>query len=101
MSPELIDSFAYTHDPVGNRLTKTDSGKTINYNFDPIYRLTKASPRSRTTAQLPEDIVNHHTEAYSYDPVGNRQTGPKSTDGYTYDSANELLNYSGHPNKRR
>ncbi len=31
--------------------------------------------------------------------MGNRQTGPQSTDGYTYNSGNELLNYSGHPNK--
>jgi RHS repeat-associated protein len=44
-------------------------------------------------------IVNHHSEAYSYDPVGNRNTGPKSTDGYAYNSGNELLNSTSYPNK--
>jgi RHS repeat-associated protein len=63
--------------------------------YDEMCRLTKASPKSRTTAQLPEDVVNHHTEVYSYDPVGNRLTGPKSTDSYTYDSGNEQLTYKG------
>jgi RHS repeat-associated protein len=91
---QTIDSFAYTHDNVGNRLTKSDSNKNINYNYDQIYRLTKASPKSRTTAQLPEDIVNHHSEGYSYDAVGNRQTGPQASN-WTYNANNELLSLSG------
>jgi YD repeat-containing protein len=65
------------------------------FNYDLIYLLTKASPRSRSSAQLAEDVVNHHTEGYGYDPVGNRNSGPKSTDNYTYNTGNEQLSYNG------
>ena len=93
---QTIDTFSYTYDNVGNRLTKKDTDKTISYNYDQIYRLTKAAPSGRNKLEkLLENIVNHHTEAYSYDAVGNRQTGPKAADGYTYDAANELLTSQG------
>jgi RHS repeat-associated protein len=93
---QTIDTFSYTYDNVGNRLTKKDADKTIGYTYDQVSRLTKAAPSGRNKlGKLLENIVNHHTEAYSYDPVGNRQTGPKATDGYTYDAANELLTSQG------
>ena len=92
---QTIDSFGYTYDNVGNRLAKTDSDKTISYNYE-IYRLTKAAPHSRNKLEkMMDDIVKQNTEGYSYDPVGNRQTGPKSTDSYTYDDGNEQLTYKG------
>jgi len=63
---------------------------------DPLYRLTKATPKSNNPlTPLLDDILKHHTENYSYDPVGNRTSGPKSTDSYTYDSGNEQLTYNG------
>jgi hypothetical protein len=37
-----IDSFSYTHDKVGNRLSKKQLLQTINYSYDPLYRLTQA-----------------------------------------------------------
>ena len=98
---QTIDSFGYTYDNVGNRITKaindgTITANTINYNYDQIYRLTKATPKSKNPLiNLLDDILKLNTEAYSYDPVGNRQTGPKSTDGYTYDDGNEQLTYKG------
>lgn len=92
-----IDSFAYSYDNVGNRLTKTDDHKALHYNYDPIYRLTKATPKSNNKLiQLLQETANHHSETYSYDPVGNRQTGPKANDSYNYDSGNELLTSKGH-----
>ena len=90
-----IDTSSYTYDNAGNRLTKKDTEKTDRYNYDDIYRLTTVAPKSNPLMQLIYDIFNLNTEAYSYDPVGNRQTGPKSTDGYTYDSGNEQLTYKG------
>ena len=45
-------------------------------------------------------IVNHHSEAYSYDPVGNRQTGPDKFDSYTYNNGNELLTSTEHPHQK-
>ncbi len=91
-----LDAFSYTHDNVGNRITQKDTMKIISYNYDPIYRLTKTTPKSNNPLiQLLDDILKLHTESYSYDPVGNRNTGPKSTDSYTYDSGNEQLSYKG------
>lgn len=95
-----IDAFSYTYDNVGNRITKSDSDKNINYNYDQIYRLTKATPKSNNPLiQLLDNILKLNTESYSYDPVGNRQTGPNKNESYTYDSGNEMLNYSKNPNK--
>ncbi|HNZ64449.1 MAG TPA: RHS repeat-associated core domain-containing protein [Smithella sp.] len=101
---QTIDSFAYTHDPVGNRLTQTikeNIPHTMNYTYDKVYRLAKASPFSRNKLEkLFDDIVHHHTEAYSYDPVGNRQTGPDKFDSYTYNDGNELLTSTEHPHQK-
>jgi len=89
---KTIDSFSYTYDQVGNRLTKTDADKTINYEYDRIYRLTRAKPVHRhSKAWLPPGISKQQTESYSYDPVGNRQTGPTPNQSYTYNAGNELL----------
>jgi len=55
-----INSFAYTHDGVGNRKTMTELNGVHGYDYDKIYQLTKATHPLR-----PE-------EAFSYDPVGNR-----------------------------
>ncbi len=81
-------------------MTRTDNHKTINYNYDRVYRLTKSSPFSRNKLEkLFDDIVHHHSESYSYDPVGNRQTGPDKFDSYTYNNANELLTSTEHPHQ--
>lgn len=72
-----ITSSGYTHYPAGNRETKTG---TINetYLYDEIYRLTKA-------------ITPRGTENFTYDEVGNRQTGPGPRDtGYQYNAGNQI-----------
>jgi RHS repeat-associated protein len=98
---KIIDSFSYTHDNVGNRLTKTDEAssphdpdKTINYRYDNIYRLLNATPEKKGKGKLEDAIIKHHTESYSYDPVGNRQTGPKANDSYTYNTGNALTQFN-------
>lgn len=77
---KIIASFAYTHDKVGNRLAKTEPDNKINYAYDAIYRLLKAQPNRHKKA-----------ETYSYDPVGNRLTGPDQHTDYSYGAGNELL----------
>ncbi|OGP66409.1 MAG: hypothetical protein A2W27_02835 [Deltaproteobacteria bacterium RBG_16_44_11] len=99
---KIIDSFSYTHDNVGNRLTKTeeassphDLDKTINYAYDAIYRLQAATPEKRGKGKLAEAINKYQAENYSYDAVGNRQSGPHSRDAYSYNAGNELLTSTG------
>ncbi|MBU2540802.1 MAG: hypothetical protein KJ593_02770 [Candidatus Omnitrophica bacterium] len=71
-----LDSYSYTYDNAGNRLTMTDNDGTHNYTYDDIYRLTNAAhPQPENPA-----------ENYAYDSVGNRN--PAS---YTYNDANRLL----------
>jgi RHS repeat-associated protein len=70
--PITVDSFVYTHDSVGNRLSMTDLGGLHTYQYDPLYQLLQA------VHPLPP------TEQFSFDPVGNRS-------GTTVDSNNALL----------
>jgi YD repeat-containing protein len=77
---QTIDSFGYAYDNTGNRITKKDNDKTISYNYDQLYRLTKTTPKSKNILiQLLDYILNINTEAYSYDPVGNRQYSTQGT----------------------
>ncbi|OGU15937.1 MAG: hypothetical protein A2076_04630 [Geobacteraceae bacterium GWC2_53_11] len=76
----IIASFAYTHDNVGNRMTKTEPDGRTSYGYDAIYRLLTAQPNRHDKA-----------ETYSYDPVGNRLTGPEQHTAYLYGAGNELL----------
>ncbi|MGQ0602628.1 MAG: RHS repeat domain-containing protein [Anaerolineales bacterium] len=72
-----FDNFSVT--PVGGV-----SAQTINYTYDPLYRLTNA---------------NYSTSSvftYTYDAVGNRLSQTiTSTMVYTYDDANRLTNAGG------
>jgi RHS repeat-associated protein len=99
---KIIDAFSYTHDNVGNRLTKTEDGivphapdKKINYTYDAIYRLQAAEPEKRGKGKLSEAINKYQTENYTYDAVGNRQRGPHSKDSYSYNAGNELITSTG------
>jgi len=58
---------------------------TLDYTYDPLYRLTSASYSSG------------ETYSYSYDGVGNRLTmvSPGGTVNYTYDAANRLTDVGG------
>ena len=82
----LIDSFSYSHDKVGNRLTKTEPEGTTTYNYDTIYRLLGAS------SQKPGHQSDR--ESYGYDPVGNRLVGPEARQTYQYNEGNQLVEES-------
>ncbi len=74
-----VDGATYTVDAAGNRTAKTDNraGVTSNYAYDNIYELTQVLQGSNTT------------EAYAYDPVGNRLSS-LGVSPYSYNSSNEL-----------
>jgi YD repeat-containing protein len=58
--PITIDSFIYTHDYVGNRLSMTDLLGLHTYQYDFVYQFLQAVHPTSPTEQV------------SYDPVGNR-----------------------------
>jgi RHS repeat-associated protein len=72
----VIDSFAYTYDGAGNRLTRQTPSESISYQYDDLYRLLRADYSV--------------TETYSYDHVGNRLSSHISST-YAYNAANRLL----------
>ncbi|MBI2413956.1 MAG: RHS repeat protein [Deltaproteobacteria bacterium] len=99
-----IDTFAYTLDNVGNRLTRIDRDYQYAYSYDATYRLTQSEPTP--VAQGP--LFSQSMEAFTYDAVGNRLTAPaypKSSaysQNYTYDYDNRLIGVTkqitGNPN---
>ena len=82
-------SFTYTHDKVGNRLSKTETDKRYDYSYDAIYRLLQSAPL-KINRHGKEDEQEHKAEVFTYDAVGNRLTGPKDRLGYTYNQGNQL-----------
>jgi RHS repeat-associated protein len=87
-SGKVIDSFDYTHDKVGNRLSKAEAEITWNYGYDKLYRLLQALP---TKLHGKDKEQKHKGENYSYDPTGNRLTGPRKHAEYSYGPGNQLL----------
>ena len=57
-----VNSFNYTYDGVGNRLTKTDNNGVSNYTYDTLNRLVQAI----------NPIPSNPLESFTYDEVGNR-----------------------------
>ncbi|MBI5748485.1 MAG: hypothetical protein HZA00_05110 [Nitrospinae bacterium] len=95
---QTIDSFTYTHDKVGNRLSKTENisplfskegagGVKYDYSYDSIYRLLQSLP---TKLNGKDKELENKAEIFTYDAVGNRLTGPKEKLSYTYNTANQL-----------
>jgi RHS repeat-associated protein len=91
-SGSIIDSFGFTHDEVGNRVTKTETDKKYTYSYDAVYRLLQALP----TDHKGRHEYDHETETFSYDSVGNRLKGPKKRDDYTYNKGNQLTSDRWH-----
>lgn len=83
-----IDSFSYIYDQIGNRLSVTRPDEKINYAYDLLDRLIQATP---TKLKGKDKEQEHKAEEFSYDPVGNRLTGPETKDTYTYDVGNQLV----------
>ena len=71
----MLKSFTYTLGPAGNR-TKVveDSGRTVDWTYDDLYRLTSETVSASTTSP-------NYSASYSFDAVGNRQTRTISPTG--------------------
>jgi len=79
---DVISSFTYTHDGVGNRLSMTTLLGMHNYRYDNTYQLISATH------------PNQPAEVYYYDSVGNRLISA-DYGNWTYDNCNRLLGYDG------
>src|SRR5690606_9259587 len=76
-SPDgTIREISYTYDAVGNRLTKTDDGNTVNYTYDENNRL-----------------ISEGENVYTYDNNGNTLSKKNETETilYTYGYDNRLV----------
>jgi len=78
---EVISSFSYTYDQMGNRLSMTTEQGSTQYIYDELSQLIKVIPPS----SLATDFV--------YDTVGNRTSVIENGDGVTY-STNNLNQYT-------
>ncbi|MBI3399066.1 MAG: RHS repeat-associated core domain-containing protein, partial [Deltaproteobacteria bacterium] len=92
---QTLNSYTYTMDKVGNRLTKTEPDVRYSYSYDNIYRLTQALPTRLTYKQRGEEKEKDHeqdnkSESFGYDEVGNRLRGPETKDFYSYNQINQL-----------
>jgi RHS repeat-associated protein len=87
---------------VGNRITKTETRDILHnrrwrekeerttYIYDQIHRLT-GTEHTRIMGNDREKAKRYRVEEHTYDPAGNRLTGPKHRTGYTYNQGNQLL----------
>ena len=86
-----VARYQYTLGATGNRLSVAElSGRTVNYAYDDLYRLTRETISGVATPGQNGEI------AYTYDPVGNRLTRTSTVAGianqaFTY-NANDQLN---------
>ena len=82
-------AFNYTLGPTGNRTAAAEaSGRTLNWSYDGIYRLTQEAISS-------DPHGKNGTDSFGLDPVGNRLTQTASVPGltncaFTYDADDRL-----------
>ncbi|HMG75194.1 MAG TPA: RHS repeat-associated core domain-containing protein [Pyrinomonadaceae bacterium] len=94
-----LASYSYILGAEGNRTAVTElSGRTVNYTYDNLYRLT-----SESIANDPHGV--NGSASYSYDPVGNRVNRssaitPVPSQSSTYDANDRLTsdNYDNNGN---
>lgn len=86
---EVLASFAYELDQVGNRTAMIEhDGRRVEYEYDELYRLTGETIFDAGSATASRDVD------YVYDIVGNRMERDDSAEGattYTYDGNDRLL----------
>lgn len=85
----ILDSFSYSYDAIGNRLSVTRPEEKLAYTYDLLDRLIQATP---TKLKGKDKEQENRAEEFSYDPVGNRLSGSENKDTYTYNQGNQLIN---------
>jgi RHS repeat-associated protein len=83
-----FEALNYEYDPAGNRTADTRNRGDHQYAYDSLDQLVEV------VEQMARGRGNRD-EAYTYDPVGNRLSGPRSQ-AYQYDAANHLTQDSTH-----
>ena len=76
-SGDILNIAYPSLDNIGNRIQRSEDSVTTSYSYDDLYRVLTAT---NTNA----------TEVFTYDAVGNRLTGPTSSDAYTYNDVHQL-----------
>ncbi|MEL7356414.1 MAG: SBBP repeat-containing protein [Cyanobacteria bacterium J06560_6] len=82
----LLASYVYTFDNVGNRLSETDStGRVTKYSYDDLYRVTEV--------EVSDSTLGDESTNYTYNNVGNilTKTDSSGTTTYTYDDNDRLI----------
>jgi RHS repeat-associated protein len=92
-SGNILDRFEYTYDTIGNRLSVIRPDEKIAYTYDFLDRLIQATP-TKLNGRDREHLQK--AETFTYDPVGNRLSGPEGKDSYFYNPANQLTNDRKH-----
>ncbi|WP_243146922.1 RHS repeat-associated core domain-containing protein [Scytonema sp. UIC 10036] len=90
-SGEIISSYTYTLDAVGNRTKVVEhNGRSVDYTYDDLYRLTQE--------KITDTVNGNRIYDYTYDKVGNRKTKKEAVNGvttlteYAYDNNDRLQN---------
>ena len=83
-----IEALGYAYDLANNRTADTRNRTTHQYAYDPLDQLTQVQEQEHRARWKVE-------EAYTYDPVGNRLTGPERQISQ-YDAANRLTQDTTH-----
>ena len=94
----VVNTYGYTYDLMGNKVTESHNGKTASYIYDELYRLKETTDEQGTRTEYTFDEGGNISEkrmthpegyVYTYDEaeIGN-VTEHKVT--YTYDGANKL-----------
>lgn len=73
----IIDDRTYSHDDIGNITSVATATETINYSYDPVYRLLSA-----------DSTINTNDQSWSYDNVGNRLTSTLAGNTFYYNYNN-------------
>ncbi|MCD8490306.1 MAG: RHS repeat-associated core domain-containing protein [Desertifilum sp.] len=84
---EVISSFDYDSDGVGNRLeVKEENGRRVEYKYDELNRVVQE--------KIIDPVNGDRTIDYTYDAVGNLEEKRDSVAGvtdYTYNALNQLM----------
>lgn len=90
----VIMDYRYRFDATGNIVQRETEDGPFNYGYDPLDRLTAATPppalQLDPAAPEPDKLP---VEAYSYDPVHNRLSSQHQPGEWRYNADNQLLGY--------